>query len=173
MLHFRKAGAFHVHQVLSNLSEISADEVNAECGSWWGAMSKVKALLDLPDSRTEALVDEAGTALAIFGHYPSAKPLRRTTWFVFSTGFQARGFAAARACRRRLKALEQFYPDTNFHSITRSNHPDRDHWFRLLGFVYGGPTESGAHHYVRLLPDKRRDPEPTGRYNPDHHPRAS
>jgi hypothetical protein len=172
MLTFCKANMAHAYTVLADLSPVSTEEVNAECGNWWAAMPKVQSLLELPDSQTEALIDEKGKALAIFGHYPSTKPLRRTTWFVFSKGFQERGFAAARACRRRVEVLEQHYPRTNFHSITRSNHSDRDRWFRLLGFVCGGVTPEGAHFYVRLLPDKRRDPEPAGRYNPDH-PRAS
>jgi hypothetical protein len=172
MLTFCKANMAHIYTVLVDLSEISTDEVNAECGSWWSAMPKVQALLELPDSQTEALVDETGKALAIFGHYPSKTPLRRTTWFVFSRGFQARGFSAARACRKRVEVLEQFYPETNFHSITRSDHPERDRWFRLLGFVHSGYADNGSYHYVRPLPDKRRDPEPSGRYNPNH-PRAS
>lgn len=176
MLRFRTADMGDVHTVLADLSEISAAEVIAECGSWWNALPKVAKLLTLTDSQTEALVDETGTALAIFGHYPSKYPGNRTTWFVFSRGFEARGLAATLACRRRGQALQAVYLDTHFYSHTRSSHPFRDRWFRLLGFDYFGVNyggrKDGAHCYVLLESDKTSDLGTDGRYNPEH-PRAS
>ena len=86
-MHFRPADMSDVHEVFSDLSRISASEVADECGSWWAAMPRVRKLLELPNSQTEALVDESGTAIAIFGHYPSQDATARTTWFIFAQGF--------------------------------------------------------------------------------------
>jgi hypothetical protein len=154
-----------VHTLFSDLSEISTAEVNADCGSWWKALPKVAKLLLLPDSRTDVLLDESGTPLAIFGHYPSKQAHIRTTWFVFSKPFIARGLAATRLARRYLKTLQLSYPRTEFHSYTLSSHPGRDRWFTLIGM-----TSLGKGHYV--LPYKISDLEPYGLYNPPN-PRAS
>jgi hypothetical protein len=163
MLTFRTAQMSDVHAVFSDLSPISADEVSKDCGTWWKAIPKVAELLTIPDSQTEALVDEAGRALAIFGHYPSTNPKIRTTWFVFSKGFMARGLASTRACERRVKSLRLFYPDVNFHSYTASDHWERTRWFALLDFQYVGTTQDGQHHYILL---ESGDSGSVERYNP-------
>jgi len=169
VLHTRSANMSDVHAVFADLSDISSAEVIADCGSWWKALPKILKLLSLPDAQTEALVDEQGTPLAIFGHYPSKSPEIRTTWFVFSKAFQARGLAVVLASRRRLKALQLFYPGVSFHSYTKSDHPERDRWFSLIGMQWAGLGAKGTHHYV--LP-KTSDLEPYGLYNPPN-PQAS
>lgn len=174
MLSFRTADMSDVHAVFADLSDISASEVRKDCGSWWKALPKVSELLQLPDAHTEALVDEKGRALAIFGHYPSENPKVRTTWFVFAKGFSARGLAATLACRERVRALRVFYPGTDFHSFTASDHWERARWFMLLDFQYLGPSENGDHHYILLgrKARKTRDLKAVGRYKPTN-PRAS
>jgi hypothetical protein len=168
-MRFVKANAGHVYEVFADLSEISTAEVVAECGNWWKALPKVLTLLSLPNSQTEALMNEQGTALALFGHYPSGvHPLVRTTWFVFSRGFAARGLAVTLACRRRVRALQRAWPNTRFISFTKSNHPERPRWFELLGFFPAGkPGES----YRYVLPESG-DLNEDGQYNPEH-PQAS
>ena len=172
MLSFRAADMEHVHAVFSDLSEISSDEVLKDCGSWWNALPKVAELLTLPDAQTEALVDETDKALAIFGHYPSEFPNARTTWFVFSNEFMARGVASTLACKRRVGSLRRWYPGTRFHTFTGSDHWERSRWFSLLDFQYVGTAADGQHHYVLLETDKLSDLQPVGRYNPTN-PRAS
>ncbi len=175
MLVFRAATMGDIHVVFSDLSAISSAEVVAECGNWWKALPRALKLLALYDSQTEALIDKSGTALAIFGHYPSREPLVRTTWFVFSGGFEARGLAVALACRRRVGALLAAYPETCFRSFTRSDHPERDRWFAMLGFDFIGTSynETGdTHCYVLVGSDKSSDLSTDDQYNPEH-PRAS
>ena len=172
MLSVRSANMDDVHSLFSDLSEISTAEVNADCGSWWKALPKVAKLLLLPDSQTDVLLDESGTRLAIFGHYPSKRPNIRTTWFVFSKPFIARGLAATRLARRYLKTLQLSYPETEFHSYTESTHPHRDRWFVLIGMDVRGTTKSGGGHYVLAETHKISDLEPYGLYNPPN-PRAS
>lgn len=171
-MHFRPADMSSVHAVFADLSKISASEVVEECGSWWAALPRVQELLDLPNSQTEALVDESGTALAIFGHYPGQDVTTRTTWFIFSKGFMRKGMAVTAACQKRVKALQAGYPGIAFHSYTRSDHPGRGRWFALLGFRYAGETKAGAHHYILLESDKSGDLGAAGQYNPTN-PRAS
>lgn len=173
MLTWRGADMADVHAVFADLSDISAVEIISDVGSWWNALPTVQKILVIPDAQTEALVDETNTALAIFGHYPG-EGLLRTTWFVFSRGFQHRGAASMLACRNRLKTLRLFYPDTYFHSFTMSDHLERVRWFALLGFHYTGTTANGEHHYVLLPKDthKLSDSGAVERYNPTN-PRAS
>lgn len=170
MLRFRAANMGDVHTVLADLSEISTVEVIADCGGWWKALPKVTKLLTLPDSQTEALVDELGVAQAIFGHYPGISPRYRTTWFVFSRGFVVRGAAAALACCRRVRTLRAAYPNTCFQSRTASQHPDRARWFSLLGFHCAIVKLNGTRQYV--LPELVSDSGAGGRYNPTN-PQAS
>jgi hypothetical protein len=172
VLRFKAADMEDVHTVFADLSPISGAEVIKDCGTWWRALPKVFKLLELPDSQTEALVDEIGMAVALFGHYPGQRSGIRTTWFVFSNEFIARGVAATLACQRRLKGLQLVYPDTVFHSYTVSDHPTRDRWFSLLGFCYLGLMSDDSHAYILPKPDKPDDLEPVGWYNPTH-PRAS
>lgn len=171
MLGFRTATPEDVYAVLSTLSLISSEEVTAECGNWWKALPKVLTLLDVSNSQTEVLVDESRTPLAVFGHYPGENAFTRTTMFMFTDGFLTRGMAATLACRRRLRALQFFYPSVSFHSYTTSRHPARTRWFSLLGFDYTG-IKDGAHHYALLETDKAGDLGRVGQYNPTH-PRAS
>lgn len=170
MLGFRNATPEDIYAVFSNLSYISSVEADAECGNWWKALPKALSLLDISGSQTEVIVDESGTPLAIFGHYPGVKPFVRTTLFVFTNGFMARGIAATLAGRRRIKALQFFYPGVSFHSFTMSAHRKRDLWFSLLGFHYVG-IKDGARHYVLLESDKISDLGLVGQYNPTN-PRA-
>jgi len=172
MLTFQAADMAAIHAVFSDLSEVSAEEVIKDCGSWWKALPKVLKLLALPDSQTEALVDESGTALALFGHYPSETPRIRTTWFVFSNGFIARKAMAVLACWKRVDELRLAYPETEFHSYTTSRHSQRARWFSLLGFHFVGLTSDGAQHYVLQESDKTSDLESVEQYNPTN-PRAS
>jgi hypothetical protein len=171
VLSFRAATPDDIHTVFSDLSPVSAEEVDQDCGSWWKATSKVLQLLSIKGSQTEGLVDESGTALAIFGHYPTRNAGIRTTWFVFSNKFVARGLAATLACHKRARALQMFYPGVDFRSYTTSRHPDRSRWFSLLGFDYAG-VEDGSHLYILLKSDKSSDLGVSGQYNPTH-PQAS
>ena len=172
MLVWRKADMVDVHTVFSDLSPVSAEEIEGSYGDWWKALPKVLEMLSIPGSRTDALVDESGTPLAIFGHFPSREAGNRVTWFVFSNTFVARGVAGTRACRKMVQGLETFYPSDTFHSMTTSGHHERSRWFSMLGYQYVGIRAGGLHHYVVLKSDKSSDLGHFDQYNPTN-PRAS
>jgi hypothetical protein len=169
VLGFRDATPMDVHAIMSDLSDISRAEVEFECGSWWAGVPKVLTMLKIPGSTTEVVMDESGTPLALFGNYPGTHAKSRTTLFVFTDRFIGRGLAAVQAGRRRLKALQFFYPGVRFHSYTTSRHQDRTRWFSLLGYRYVGITKDGMHHYV--LPESDSDSKPAKRYSSGN-PRA-
>lgn len=150
---WKEATPADLHGVLSDLSDLSAGDLNGL--PWWKALTVCRDLLDEPDGQVVALFRDS-QVLAVFGHHFRTRDVR-TTWFLTNTEFARSGASATIACRKYLKLLRNLHPEWSFTAYTRSRHPDCHRWFELLGFRYTGLANDGSLRFVVWSPSIKSD----------------
>lgn len=149
----REATVTDAYAVLRNLSDISRDELIPLFGTWWNALSVVKALMR--EGRTVVLAGD-DQPIALFGHSKGDQPNTRRTWFACTPEF-FRGARTTLIARNYLKTLKNFYPGVAFDSYTTSQHPACFRWYSLLGYRYLGLQDGAACFRLYVEKDEKSD----------------
>jgi hypothetical protein len=129
MLNHRVASFEDARSVLSNLCDVTKSEIEA-IGLNANEEEFVKTLLACGPAEI-SLWDK--TPIAIFGHYPIG-PGFRHTWCFAGKAVETLHRETLLAASSQVKRILADYPQTQFTSVSYSQHPKRDWFFAVIGF---------------------------------------
>lgn len=133
MTGYRIAKASDIAAIFESLSEISDDEIAAFGISY----AEAEAAAEEGVRRGCAFVAlSEGQPTCLFWFYPGEGVCH--TYFLSTEAYFDVMLASTRATRACLEMCAKSYPKTKLVSVTTSQHPSAEKWFRLIGFAKTG-----------------------------------
>jgi hypothetical protein len=144
----RRATVEDLYEIINDPSPITDEEFRAHGLTRWQALKVAREWFNQITTDTLYI---GGKPVCSLGHNQHADFKKgRVTWFVSSPAFWTLGARTAALGKRYFRTQQWKWPGYTFYSYSKSEHPDTDRWFTLMGFTV---KHEGGNKLFKLLPN--------------------